>query len=239
MILNKINNKRYIGQAVDLNKRWYAEHKIGRKSNKILQNAVKKYGIQNFEFIILEYLPPIKKILVDTEQKWLDYYKDNNKWDRLYNICPNAETVLGIKKTQKDCDSIRERNSVPVYQYDLNGNFIAEYTSAVDAESKTGISSQHISQCRRKKRRTTGGFIWLLSCEQSTVDAAVAYTNSAIIRSDSTPVIMCDKVTKEPIKEFASVRDAEKYLRLRQSKIIETLKGKRPHSNGYFWKKSK
>ena len=40
MILNKINNKRYIGQAVDFNKRWHTEHKNGKKSNKILQNAV-------------------------------------------------------------------------------------------------------------------------------------------------------------------------------------------------------
>lgn len=148
MVLNKVNNKRYIGQAVNLNKRWNFEHKVNRKSNIILQKAIKKYGIKNFEFIVLEYLPPIKKILTNTEQKWLDYFKDNDKWDMLYNICPNAETALGLKRTQRECDIIRERTSIPVYQYDLEGNFIKEYSSAVEAQKETGISSGHISNCR-------------------------------------------------------------------------------------------
>lgn len=100
MILNKINNKRYIGQAVDL-KRREREHFFGKKrTNPLLRNSMKKYGYKNFEFIVLEYTKPNKKELTDTEQKWLDYYKDNNKWERLYNLCPFAETNLGLKSTE-------------------------------------------------------------------------------------------------------------------------------------------
>ena len=56
MIQNKVNNKIYIGQAVDIKKRW-KEHrkelKGGYHKNKHLQNAWDKYEQKNFEFSIL------------------------------------------------------------------------------------------------------------------------------------------------------------------------------------------
>lgn len=56
MIQNKVNNKMYIGQAVDIEKRW-GEHRSslrgGYHPNKHLQRSWSKYGEENFEFIIL------------------------------------------------------------------------------------------------------------------------------------------------------------------------------------------
>ena len=56
MIQNKVNNKIYIGQAVDIEKRW-GEHRSslrgGYHPNKHLQRSWSKYGEENFEFIIL------------------------------------------------------------------------------------------------------------------------------------------------------------------------------------------
>ena len=57
MIQNKVNNKIYIGQAVDIKERW-GEHKAKLKANcnkpnKHLQNAWNKYGEDNFEFTII------------------------------------------------------------------------------------------------------------------------------------------------------------------------------------------
>lgn len=236
MVLNKVNNKRYIGQAVNLNKRWNFEHKVNRKSNIILQKAIKKYGIKNFEFIVLEYLPPIKKILTNTEQKWLDYFKDNDKWDMLYNICPNAETALGLKRTQRECDIIRERTSIPVYQYDLEGNFIKEYSSAVEAQKETGISSGHISNCRVKSRRSAGKFLWLASQNNEEIKEAIKIYNSAIIRSDSRKVIMLNENNDE-LMRFNSIREAELHLKLKDSKgkIAMVSDGKRKTAYGYKW----
>jgi group I intron endonuclease len=50
-IINKINSKIYIGKSININKRWKKE--INGATNKHLQNAFKKYGIDNFEFIYL------------------------------------------------------------------------------------------------------------------------------------------------------------------------------------------
>ena len=56
MILNKINGKIYVGQAVDIAKRW-RDHKIRLRGNYHrnfhLQQAWNKYGENNFEFSVL------------------------------------------------------------------------------------------------------------------------------------------------------------------------------------------
>lgn len=43
-------------------------------------------------------------------------------------------------------------------QYNLDGDFIKEYNSIIDAEQETGITS--IKQVLYKKQKTSGGFIW-------------------------------------------------------------------------------
>ena len=56
-IENKINNNKYIGQAIDIYKRWH-EHisdlKCGNHYNNHLQNAWNKYKEENFIFYIIE-----------------------------------------------------------------------------------------------------------------------------------------------------------------------------------------
>lgn len=52
-ITNKINGKCYIGQSIDIERRW-REHKRARDENKILYKDIKRYGIKNFEFKILQ-----------------------------------------------------------------------------------------------------------------------------------------------------------------------------------------
>ena len=54
-IVNKINGKVYIGQALDVPKRWY-DHRKAFKANRptqIIHHALIKYGLDNFEFEII------------------------------------------------------------------------------------------------------------------------------------------------------------------------------------------
>ena len=48
----------------------------------------------------------------------------------------------------------------PVRQYTNEGVFVAEYVSLKEAEQKTKVHSQHISNCCKGKRKSAGGFIW-------------------------------------------------------------------------------
>lgn len=89
---NKINNKVYIGSAIDLKDR--IQTHIYRKScySKLLRNAINKYGIENFVIEILEYVQINTYLdLHPTEQKYIDdYLKRGKKEQFMYNIAEIA-----------------------------------------------------------------------------------------------------------------------------------------------------
>ena len=87
----KMTNDLYIGSAINLEKR-IKEHLKGTKSNILLQRALKKYGLINFEIIIYEIVEvnDLKK-LYELEDKYIEYLKPT------YNIRPFAQSMLGYK----------------------------------------------------------------------------------------------------------------------------------------------
>jgi len=50
-----------------------------------------------------------------------------------------------------------------------------------------------------------------------------------------TPVLMLDKKTLEPLKEFDSTRQAERIMNIQHSTISKVCKGKKKSAGGYFW----
>lgn len=50
--------------------------------------------------------------------------------------------------------------STPILQYDLNGNFIREWPSAIEIQRELNVNSPNIIACCRGKQQTCGGFSW-------------------------------------------------------------------------------
>lgn len=75
-IVNKINNKSYIGQSNNIYRR-FSEHKSplyrSHYSDKYLYKAIDKYGIENFSFDIIEECEACD--LDDREVYWINYYE--------------------------------------------------------------------------------------------------------------------------------------------------------------------
>ena len=72
-IINVINNKFYVGSAVDLKRRktrHFSELRTGKHNNRYLQASWNKYGEQAFVFVIVEELNPEADLLV-AENVWL------------------------------------------------------------------------------------------------------------------------------------------------------------------------
>ncbi len=92
LIINTISNKRYIGSAVSL-KRRFTEHKraLNKNShfNHKLQRSFNKHGIENFKFEVLATCP--KEYLIKMEQWFLDNLNPE------YNIYKTAGSALGTK----------------------------------------------------------------------------------------------------------------------------------------------
>jgi len=95
LIVNLINENCYVGSAITsrLHRRLHS-HLFGLSGNKHLANAVKKYRLDNFAFILLETIPGF----IDSNKN-KDLLALENKYIKLlnpkYNKTPNAGNTLG------------------------------------------------------------------------------------------------------------------------------------------------
>ena len=102
LIKNTINNKVYIGSAVNFDRRWKQHRqllKLGQHHSGHLQYAWNAYGEQSFTFDVIEEVSNLKHLL-SYEQVYLDYYK-SYEGDKGYNICKVAGSSLGVKHTEE------------------------------------------------------------------------------------------------------------------------------------------
>ena len=82
LIRNKLNGKCYVGQAHDIGKRWMyyqraevTKSRMGLAGAELLRKAIRKHGIINFEFSILEEVPEDNQLLIDSsEQFWISEF---------------------------------------------------------------------------------------------------------------------------------------------------------------------
>lgn len=95
-IINVINNKFYVGSAVDLKRRkarHFSELRTGKHNNRYLQASWLKYGEAAFVFVVVEELPPEADLLA-AENVWL---KEHVGKDYCYNIGVDATApMLGV-----------------------------------------------------------------------------------------------------------------------------------------------
>lgn len=95
-IINIVNNKFYVGSAVDLKRRktrHFSELRNGKHNNHHLQAAWQKYGKQAFIFVVVEELPAEADLLA-AENVWL---KEHVGQPYCYNIGVDATApMLGV-----------------------------------------------------------------------------------------------------------------------------------------------
>ena len=59
LIYNKINGKRYIGAASDVNQRrrgHFSDLRLNKHGNPLMQKDFNEFGEDNFEFVVLRYI---------------------------------------------------------------------------------------------------------------------------------------------------------------------------------------
>ena len=186
-ITNTINNKSYIGSAVNVYYRLNTHKRLLRNNkhfNKHLQSSYNKYGLDIFSFELLEEC--LQSLLLQREQYWIDtlLVVDPNKG---YNKRLLANSNLGIKaseytkeklrishlghkRSKETQEKISESQRIPIVQIDFDGNIVQKYPSLQDAVKVTGILSNGISMCLNKTIKSTGGYCW---CKEKDIDEFV------------------------------------------------------------------
>jgi len=263
-ITNKINNKVYIGKTEgDIALRW--QQHIYNMSNGIeyhLYNAMRKYGLENFSFEILEN--NLKK--EELSQKEIEYIKSYNSLKNGYNMTIGGEGVTkysheDIKNKYLECQNLEETSlyfncsvatvrrilkeynlytnfnntdfAKKVFQFDLYKDILLnEYNSL--GEAARALNKNNINAIR-------------LACNQEISQAygfRWSYSNdiNSLQKAKSgkiKQVIQLDKQTNEIIKIYESAKAASIELKCDASSIQKVCRGERKTCAGYKWQYSK
>lgn len=92
IIKNNINNKVYIGQSININKRiqehfWKSTCQKDISYNSVLHNAIRKYGKEHFYWEVLEECEP--NLLDEREKIYIEQYNSISPYG--YNILPGGQ----------------------------------------------------------------------------------------------------------------------------------------------------
>lgn len=138
-IVNLKNGKRYIGSSKNIRQRLWshrAELRHNKHENAHLQSAWNKYGECSFDYYIMEICD--ESILLEREQEYINNMKPE------YNINQETQRPPCIENSRRKQSETRKRlyaegklkpsfKHLTTYVYDLDGNFIKEYSSMKDA----------------------------------------------------------------------------------------------------------
>ena len=147
-ILNKENNKTYIGSTFDFKQRKLNHiNSLNDRThpNTYLLKDWVKYGQDAFEFEIV-LIGEDDKLKLKTEQIVIDSYK----WNQLYN------EKIAYDKLHKPRKKYNRDKKVKCLETDIIYNNVPEAAKALK------LNQSHIHECAKGtgKRKTTGGYHW-------------------------------------------------------------------------------
>lgn len=102
MFFNLVNGNTYIGSSIKLDRRFRVHLSGIGRVNLPLYNALNKYGLNNFVFLVLQYCDPIEEICLALEQSFLDLYKPK------YNILKLAGSSQGFKHSPETIAKLKK-----------------------------------------------------------------------------------------------------------------------------------
>lgn len=240
--INKINNKKYIGITQQkLKKRW-GSNGIGYKNNVYFWRAIKKYGWDNFDHLIL--FENINELTAKETEKYLISKYNTCNVNYGYNISFGGDGTYGYHHTDETKEKIRIKSSqhkhtnetkkllsnmssIKVVQLSKSdGSLINIFDSMILAGKETGISDKHISRCCNKERKSTGGFYWMFYNEY----VSNGFDNS-LFNNDNCRKVIC----LETNEVFNSIKEASVIKNIHNVSIFNCCKGKSKTAGGYKW----
>lgn len=228
--LTSPTGKIYIGKSITIEKRLNL-YRLGHCTTQPkLHNSINKYGFEGHEVDILEECD--ESIINEREVYWIEYYNSvENGLNCTYGgeggrLC--EETKQKISKGRVGIKSATTKHN-PIYQYDLNGDFIKEWHNARQCASELGINNGYLHAVLKTNGKKTMNN-WRFIREK--VDKLFPTTKNA---GNKKQVIQYDK-KNNMIKEFESAIQASRELNLFIQGITSTCRGEKKTCGGFIFK---
>ena len=174
LITNKVNGKKYVGQHCGSNDSRWKQHLAAslKLENPLpLYRAMRKYGIDNFSYEVLEEIPLTKgpKHLNEREIHWIKQMKSFIS-ENGYNVTRGGQGVVSFycssQRSKNQSDSLDRLN---YGQYDpFTGKLIKVWEKSADAERALNVVRTHMKYAsdwhkgEGKWGKTAGGFMWYI-----------------------------------------------------------------------------
>lgn len=262
-ITNLLNNKSYIGQSINIANRWTEHKRVAFKEtdkayNYPLYRAIRKYGLENFIFEVLEECS--EPDLNDREMYWISFF---NTFNDGYNLTPGGggqrkyeiQQILNIYKENNSIsatakvigchpNTIRKIvHSFGFYEEEPEAKIIEQidpssmqvimsYPSIRSAAQELHLDPWTISKAVQGKTTNAGGFYWK--------EKGVEKEFVPIKKLWKRKVQQLDKDTSQVIAEFNSCADAARALgkdgKNGGSSIARVCRGEKISAFNYKWK---
>jgi len=220
LITNLVNGKNYVGQTVNEPTIRWGQHKsdaIGTSMCSI-HMALRKYGINNFQFEVIDESASDLDELNDLEDFYVSFY-DTFKGIG-YNMTSGGDNALHSKET---IEKLRQANL---------GKIMPEETRKKISQSLTGHS--HSEESKKKMSEAGKG---RKHSEESKEKMSLFRTGRNGIQSPkSKKVVQLDKITGEEIACWFSMGVVMDVLKISAPMICAVCKGKRKTSGGFKWR---
>lgn len=222
---------RYVGKTTDLKRRLKDHIKRSLKYKFHSATWIKSLSDKGVLPIIVEIERVFDDLWKDREKYWIQFYREKND---LTNILdggqdgPNDKTLLKMKESiRKHYDSILK----PVNQYDLDGNFIKQWKSSVDASQELKINNSNINLVCKGIRKKAGGFMWRY--DDNNENNIGEYTKQPNYNEKK---ILQSTLDDNMIKTYSNTKQASIETKILRTSIVNCLQKRTKTAGGYKWK---
>lgn len=245
-ITNKINGKRYIGKSSHIPSR-FSDHKNALKNfcndpekykravNRHLANAVKKYGIDYFDFEVIEefdLLDPSQ--LADAEVKWIEFYNTTDR-DFGYNLVKDSSSnVVVHEETKKLLSIANSGESNPNFGNNWTEDMKKNMSEIKKAQHESGMYDHMKTDEWRAKLSEWSTASWKDEERKRKMARKVAEATSTLRFEQY------DKVTGELVGTYNNLLEImDKYPDFHKISIYSACNGWKKSYKGYVWKSIK
>lgn len=240
VVINRINNKKYVGQTIQTVESRFKQHLWGSGCPKF-HNAIKHYGKKNF---IIRTL----KVIVCNSSKVL--YKQLDYWERFYisyyNTIESGYNLMsgGQGECRKMSEETRKKMSLSHIgkPSGMLGKKLSTETKQKLSERFSGKNNpmygipspmtgkKHSDEIRKKISNKLMGHTVSEDCRKKISEA-----NTGRTAWNAKPVVQYD-LNGNLIREFESASSAAKSFGSKYSHITDVCNGLRRSCFGYIWK---